>query len=145
MTDLNRMQVVLLSGPIPIMRLRDLVPNKHHQKPSIQLLALLENRYYLPMMYRTDGDGLHANNTHYYIVPMSVKTLHPEFDPVFRHILHTDPHALIVVTTVRGAREQLPVMHSTVRHDILHPAMPLPSVQQFFHRVKRVVGPTAIR
>ena len=162
-------QVVVLSGMPPIMRLKDALPtsNFYRNKNRMQLLSHLESRYLLPTASSMGASAAHARtrstpsttsssstrstsgsqstiegtgNPHYYIFPGSVKHMHPEFDPVLKIILTTDPNAVILLVTIRIARDNLPVTHVTVKHDLMHPTMPIAAVTKLKKRLRNAGG-----
>lgn len=153
-------QIVLLRGVPPIMRLRDSLPtsNYYRNKNRMQLLSHLESRYLLPttsplaasaanrhgksnsQSSATLMDDEYMENPHYYIFPGSVKHVHPEFDPVLKILLNTDPNAVVLIATVRIARDNLPVTHFTVNHDLMHPTMPIAAVTKLKRRLRNVAG-----
>ena len=65
------------------------------------------------------------DQTHIYLFPQSVKRVHPEFDEAIEVILSADPRALVLLAVVRHGRDLLPNTHMSVRHDLMHPAMPI--------------------
>ena len=70
----------------------------------------------------------------YYFSIGTIRHLSPEFDQVLKIILSTDAQAIILLAVVRSGRDNLPVMHRAVRHDMMHPAMPIAAVTKLKQR-----------
>ena len=81
-----------------------------------------------------------SNSSHTYLVPCSVKQIHPEFDAALSILLKTDPMAMIVIAVPRAGRDSLPSTHSAVRHDLMHPTNPVAAVNKLRLRLRRLVG-----
>ena len=120
--DLFREQVVLLEGLPSVPRPKEV--------SIVEVSSVLQNRYLLML----------GNRTHLYIIPCTVKLLHPEFDSVIEVILKTDPTALILVTVPRMGRDNLPTTHIAIRHDLMHPSMSVATVQKFMLRLRVLIG-----
>ena len=133
-------QVVLLTGIPPVLNTMLSSGPFYKQKNAFDILDLLQQRYLLPASVRSNRveyASSNNNNTHYYIFPGSVKHLHPEFDPVLKIILSTDPNAVILLAVVRAGRDNLPITHTAVKHDLMHPTMPIAAVTKLKDRLRR--------
>ena len=115
-------QVVLLKGlpPLPAVRATS----------RTELWKILQERYLLPP----------ANQVHLYLFPGSVRHMHPEFDAVLDVLLRTDPAALVVLAVPRSGRDNLPTVHVAVRHDLMHPTMPVAAVSKLRQRLRSTIG-----
>eukprot|EP01042_Synura_sphagnicola_P004974 gene4974-6337_t len=78
--DLFHEQVILLEGPPPLPRY---LPSSSTVPPD-ELWDLLQEQYLVPP----------PNSSHLYLLPTSVRFLHPEFDDALAILLKTDPFAL---------------------------------------------------
>jgi len=118
-------QVVLLRGlpPLPAVKAAQ----------RTELWKILEGRYLLPP----------ANQVHLYLFPGSVRHMHPEFDAVLEVLLRTDPAALVVLAVPRSGRDNLPTVHAAVRHDLMHPTMPVAAVSKLRQRLRSSIGTEA--
>jgi len=146
--ELFNEQVLVLQGNPPVLNNSDSSAPFYRHKTHVELLSLLTSRYLLPAsvaVSSANGRGQNKleyssgnnNNTHYYIFPGSVKHLHPEFDPVLKLILTTDPHAVILLAVVRVGRDNLPITHTAVKHDLMHPTMPIAAVTKLKQRLRQ--------
>ena len=121
--QLHSEQVVLLGGA-PL--LGEAAP-----VPPAELWRLLQERYLLPP----------ANSTHLYLLPASVRHVHPEFDEALLVLLRTDPLALVLLAVPRTGRDRLPTVHVAVRHDLMHPTMPAAGAARLLQRLRKTIGP----
>ena len=80
------------------------------------------------------------NSSHLYLIPCSVKQVHPEFDSALSILLQTDPQAVVVLAVPRTGRDSLPSTHFAVRHDLMHPTNPTAAVNKFRLRLRRLVS-----
>jgi hypothetical protein len=145
--ELFNEQVLLLQGNPPVLNNSGTSAPFYRHKTHVELLSLLTSRYLLPASVAVSSSGMgqnklkyssaNNNNTHYYIFPGSVKHVHPEFDPVLKLILSTDPQAVILVAVVRVGRDNLPITHTAVKHDLMHPTMPIAAVTRFKQRLRQ--------
>jgi hypothetical protein len=78
-----------------------------------------------------------------FVLPVSVKHVHPEFDAAIAHLLR-DPRALLVLATQRIGRDDIPASHESVKQDLMHPVNPPAAVVKLMRRLRRVVGPVAV-
>jgi hypothetical protein len=99
--------------------------------PRMAPLAMEETRHIMRSRYLLDL----SNKTNIYLLPASAKQFHPEFDKVVEIILLTDPSAIFVVAVPKSARDNIPATHSAVRHDLMHPSMPLPVISKLKQRL----------
>ncbi len=91
---------------------------------------IMQTRYFLDI----------SNQTHVYLVPISAKQLHPEFDRAIEVILSTDPAAMLIIAVPKSARDNVPPIHAAVRHDLMHPSMALAVVAQLKTRLSKSLG-----
>ena len=128
--ELFQEQTVILSGlpsiPSYILNGGSIQGNNHY--PSLS--STLETRYLLPPQ----------NSSHIFLIPCSVKQIHPEFDAAIAVLLRTDPLAIIVMAQAKTGRDNLPTMHTAVRHDLMHPTNPVAAVTKLKYRLRRLVG-----
>ncbi|CAE7842078.1 unnamed protein product, partial [Symbiodinium microadriaticum] len=80
------------------------------------------------------------NRSHIYIFPGSVRQVHPEMDAAISILLKTDHLAVIIFTAPLMGRDMLPPLHHAVRHDQLHPIMPIAAVAKLRARLMPHVG-----
>lgn len=80
-----------------------------------------------------------SNRTNLYLLPISIKYLHPEFDKAIEVILRSDPRSMIVITSLRSGRDSLPPTHIAIRHDLMHPAMPMAAVLKLKKRFASIM------
>ena len=78
-----------------------------------------------------------------FVLPVSVKHVHPEFDAAIAHLLR-DPRALLVLATQRIGRDDIPASHESVKQDLMHPVNPPAAVVKLLRRLRRVVGAVAV-
>lgn len=112
-------QLVLLEGFPPLPRM---APISHEEMRHI-----MRSRYLLDV----------SNKTNIYLLPTSAKHLHPEYDKVIEVVLMTDPSAIFVVAVPKSARDNIPAIHNAVRHDLLHPSMPIAVVAKIKERLMK--------
>jgi hypothetical protein len=109
-------QVLFLSGIPFVPRLPALSPD--------ELRSSMKAKYLLEI----------TNRTNLYLLPVSVKNLHPEFDKSLEVILRSDPHSMIIITIPRSGRDILPPQHIAIRHDLMHPSMPIAAIMKVKRR-----------
>ena len=97
-----------------------------------EVQRVLQTRYLLQV-----GNGTGAR---VYLFPQSVKHMHPEFDEAVEVILKADPLALVVLAVARAGRDNLPPTHIAVRHDLMHPVMPVAAAAKLRQRLKPLLG-----
>ena len=51
-----------------------------------------------------------------------------------------DPAALVVLAVPRTGRDNLPTVHVAVRHDLMHPTMPVAAVSKLRQRLRNSIG-----
>lgn len=115
--EIFREQVVLLEG----------VPDY----PRMAALSDEDARGIMKARYLLDI----GNRTNIYLFPASVKHFHPEFDKAVEVIFRTDPLAVLILAVPKTGRDNLPTTHIAVRHDLLHPAMPIAAVAKLKTRL----------
>jgi hypothetical protein len=115
-------QVVFLQGLPPLPKVQAI--------SRTMLWKILEAKYLLPP----------SNQIHLYLFPGSVRHMHPEFDAVLEVLLRTDPTALVVLAVPRTGRDNLPTDHVAVRHDLMHPTMPVAAVSKLRQRLRSSLG-----
>jgi len=119
--DLFNEQVVMLTGLPPLPRY---TPISYEA-----LVSLMQDRYLLPIP-----------SINLYLIPVSVKHIHPEFDAVIMLLLKTDPQAMIVLAVPWTGRDMLPPTHIAARHDVMHPTMPAAAVAKLRNRLRATCG-----
>jgi hypothetical protein len=98
--------------------------------PRLSPLSSDELRLAMKAKYLLDIN----NRTNLYLLPISVKYLHPEFDKSLEVILRTDPRSMIIIATMRIGRDSLPTTHLATRHDLMHPSMPIAAINKLRKR-----------
>ncbi len=129
-SDLFSEQVILLRGlpPLPVVA----------AVRRAELWSIMRFKYFLPMPSHERSNHLHA--LHLYLFPGSVRHMHPEFDHALYILLKTDPAAMVVMAVPKSGRDNLPTVHTAVRHDLMHPAMPAAAVAKLKQRLRKSLG-----
>ena len=130
-SDLFHEQVVYLRGLPPLPRITAM--------RRVELWEVLRSRYFIPVPTKEPSNHLHA--LHLYLFPGSVRQMHPEFDQALYVLLKTDPAAMVVMAVPRTGRDRLATVHSAVRHDLMHPAMPAAAAAKLRQRLRVSLGP----
>lgn len=129
-SELFSEQVVFLRGlpPLPVVV----------AARRAELWSVMRTKYFLPMPTRERSNHLHA--LHLYLFPGSVRHMHPEFDQALYILLKTDPAAMVVMAVPKSGRDNLPTVHTAVRHDLMHPAMPAAAAAKLKQRLRESLG-----
>lgn len=129
-SELFSEQVVFLRGlpPLPVVA----------AARRAELWSIMRTKYFLPMPTRERSNHLHA--LHLYLFPGSVRHMHPEFDQALYILLKTDPAAMVIMAVPKTGRDNLPTVHTAVRHDLMHPTMPAAAAAKLKQRLRESLG-----
>jgi hypothetical protein len=123
-------QVVYLRGLPPLPRVTAI--------RRVDLWDIMQRQYFIPLPSASPSNHLHA--LHLYLFPGSVRQMHPEFDQALYVLLKTDPAAMVLMAVPKTGRDHLPTVHSAVRHDLMHPAMPAAAAAKLRSRLRESLG-----